>query len=133
MPYRYANMQERIRANVKLVKMSDWDGQSCWIWQGAQNSQGYGKIGMRWKKGPRKGKVRSALAHRMSLIAFKPNRVLTTKSVARHLCNVKLCVNPAHLRGGTQRQNVRDSIKAGSHKTPYRRSKGERYTAKRAT
>jgi DNA invertase Pin-like site-specific DNA recombinase len=32
-----------------------------------------------------------------------------------HSCNNPLCVNPAHLRLGTQTENIRDAIRAGTH------------------
>jgi hypothetical protein len=35
------------------------------------------------------------------------------KRVVRHSCNTPACINPAHLRVGTQRDNMQDMIQAG--------------------
>lgn len=44
---------------------------------------------------------------------FEP---LEPGDLIRHLCDNKLCINPEHLRKGTQLENVRDAIRNG--KTP---------------
>jgi hypothetical protein len=84
---------------------------------GPRNSSGYGMVGMRWKRGPRKGKVGNRLVHRLALALFNKIR-LTAKSVVRHRCNVKLCCNPHHLLKGSSKQNQADVIAAGNHRSP---------------
>ena len=37
--------------------------------------------------------------------------------VVLHTCDNRLCVNPQHLRGGTQRDNIHDMIAKGRHAT----------------
>lgn len=72
----------------------------CWLWIGqthASRYDEYGRIevrGRRWR------------AHRAAVVAagFR----LSARQVVRHLCNTPLCVNPQHLKPGTQRQNVLD-------------------------
>lgn len=75
---------------------------SCWLWDGALNSKGYGSMGF-LKKG--------WLAHRLSYTAFKgpiPDGLLVC-----HSCDVPSCVNPDHLWLGTTRDNQRDSESKG--------------------
>lgn len=77
----------------------------CWLWTGArQNSHGvkaYGAIGVNG---------RSIKAHRFayeSLVGPIPDGMQLD-----HLCHVKNCVNPAHLRPVTQKQNRENLIGA---------------------
>lgn len=123
MPRKYASLEERIIANSVQSPTSSWNGTACWLWTGAatvnRSGQRYGKINVRIKRGPNKGKVRSAKAHRLSLVAFRGRR-LTTRMVAKHLCNNSLCVNPMHLSGGSQRSNVRQCVDEGRHGNMYR-------------
>lgn len=121
MPKTYACLEDRIIANTVACEDYFHAGSCCWLWIGARNSQGYGKLNLRWQRGPRKGKVRSALAHRIALTAFTGRRV-TTKSVVLHLCNNRLCCNPAHLKGGTQKKNVQQCVAEGRHFTPFRKA-----------
>jgi hypothetical protein len=120
-PKKYDSMEDRLIANSFLSEENYYNGTPCWEWTGALNANGYPKIALPWKAGPRKGKVRSALAHRMSLIVFR-GRKLTTKSVARHLCNNKICINPMHLIGGSQQSNIRQCVREGRHYTPWRKA-----------
>lgn len=121
MPMQYPTMEDRIIANTVVCEDYFYAGSSCWLWIGARNSSGYGKISLRWQRGPRKGQVRHALAHRIALTAFTGRRV-TTKSVVLHLCNNRLCCNPAHLQGGTQKKNVQQCVADGRHFTPFRKA-----------
>lgn len=127
---RYAALSDRIIASTVIDFESWYGGEPCWIWIRANNGR-YGKIGLRWKSGPRKGQNRNALAHRMALQEFK-NRRLTTRSVAKHLCNNTLCCNPAHLVGGTQKTNVRQCVREGRHGGPYRAPVRDMRNAERA-
>lgn len=69
----------------------------CWLWLAAVQSSGYGTF---WLNGANR------LAHRVSLVM---NGVkLKDDDYALHAdeCISKLCVNPAHLRPGTQSENM---------------------------
>jgi hypothetical protein len=70
----------------------------CWVWTGAVNNRGYGKILLRdrvvW------------LAHRVSwLMAFGQPAALIL-----HRCDNHLCVRPSHLFEGTHQDNTQDMI-----------------------
>lgn len=112
-------MADRLIANSIMSEELFFNDTPCWIWIGACCSGGYPKMALRWKSGPRKGKLRTIGAHRMSLMTFKGRR-LTAKSRALHLCNVKRCINPEHLIGGSQLKNIRQCVDQGRHGNMYR-------------
>lgn len=70
---------------------------SCWLWDGSYYSHGYGQA---WSRRLQ----RSTQAHRLvyeSLVGPIPKGMQLD-----HLCRVRGCVNPAHLRVVTARENV---------------------------
>ena len=77
------------------------DPGSCWLWEAALTSSGYGKCK------PSKGlRVHSWAAHRvayMLLIGPIPN----DRPHLDHLCRVRNCVNPGHLEPVTLVENLR--------------------------
>ena len=67
----------------------------CWLWRASTTGTGYGKI---WWNG------RLHQAHRISFeLKVGP---IPPGLVVDHLCDVRRCVNPAHLRATTQRRNL---------------------------
>lgn len=120
MPKKYPSMAERIIANTTL-----WPGPldtECWLWHGATNGR-YGKLSVRFKRGPRKGKVKTCVAHRVAWEAFNHKR-LNTRDVVQHKCHVMLCCNPKHLIGhSTIKANNRATVKAGRHRNMYTKEK----------
>ena len=73
----------------------------CWLWQRAMMLNGYGQ---KWHRGKFDG------AHRVSWMIYKGS--IPEGVYVLHKCDVKACVNPAHLFLGTQSDNLRDmSIK----------------------
>jgi hypothetical protein len=75
----------------------------CWIWNGPRHVNGYGRIsirGQRW------------YAHRLSW-TLHHREDIPRGQVIRHMCNDPQCVNPHHLKLGTQQQNVMDMHLAG--------------------
>ena len=74
----------------------------CWLWTGDINSAGYGRITDYWQK---------ILVHRFSYeLAHGP---IPEGMVILHLCDVKLCVRPEHLKVGTYSDNMKDAIAKG--------------------
>lgn len=83
----------------------------CWLWLRGLNTTGYGVI----KVGGRDEK-----AHRASWEIYKGP--IPRGSKVLHRCDVRSCVNPAHLFLGSQADNVRDMMAKGRGSD----SKGER-------
>lgn len=83
----------------------------CWLWTGAVDSRGYGHLAWHGK---------NARAHR---VAFElqhgqiPKGVGYHGTVVMHVCDNKLCCNPAHLVLGTHADNMADMKAKGRRKT----------------
>lgn len=122
---KYRDIGERIMANSVIAEDAAYNGTRCWLWIGKvqRNRCGvaYPVMTLRYKSGPRKGKVYNVRVHRKSIEFFKGRR-MTPRSVGMHLCNNPLCVNPEHLAGGSQRKNVRQCVADGRHFTPFRKA-----------
>lgn len=84
----------------RLVKKNA-DVQGCWEWQGSKSVQGYGVFKRNGKRTP---------AHRFSLEVHLGRPVV---GWAIHSCDNPPCVNPAHLREGTPKDNSRDRTVRG--------------------
>ena len=75
---------------------------SCYRWTGALTSLGYGSFG--WNGSARQ-------AHRVAwLLEYGP---IPKGLCVLHKCDVRDCVNPAHLFLGTQADNVQDMLRKG--------------------
>lgn len=107
---RYPNLWARIWANVRPHPPPAWTGleTACWLWQGALNARGYGRIQIRRPIYDPEGnllgtKPRGVLVHRLVLylVGYAPHEV----PVASHLCGVKPCCNPEHLEPVTADEN----------------------------
>ncbi len=87
--------------------------QDCWLWPENQlNSSGYGQLTIF-----RKGRRSRLLAHRLSYQIHKGK--IPPGLQVMHTCDVKRCVNPHHLKVGTQLENEADKVIRG------RSSRGE--------
>ena len=85
---------------AKLDKSGD-----CWLWTGCRSKTGYGRAGKR------------DYAHRLAAeFTYGP---CPEGLEVRHLCGVRACCNPAHLRYGTHSENAADSIEHGTHYSPF--------------
>lgn len=79
--------------NVEMIPFH-----TCWEWIGGVNKHtGYGQLTY---------KSKAKLAHRLSYELHKGS--IPEKQVVMHTCDNKTCVNPEHLKLGTQADNMRD-------------------------
>jgi len=121
---RYVNLELFYRQQEKKDN-------GCWDWTGVQNNIGYGFIGFRHidpgTGEPQKGPGGMMTTHRLAFM-IEHNRLPTQRNV-NHTCHNKLCLNPAHLQEGTQREKldamVRDGI-TGTNVRGISNSKQER-------
>ena len=72
----------------------------CWIWNVAVSKVGYGICGSEEQK--------TKSAHRTSYEAFV-GKIPEGKVIA-HICDNRLCVNPAHLWLATHKENSQDMV-----------------------
>ncbi len=75
----------------------------CWNWQGSLRGDSYGQF---YAYGKHRAVHR--FSHFIATLEWPP--------VVRHKCDNRTCVNPHHLEGGTQTDNMRDVIKRGRHR-----------------
>lgn len=80
----------------------------CWLWTGSLTRGGYGHI--RDMVGDNWGMRR---AHRVSYELNKGD--IPQGKVIMHTCDNPLCVNPSHLKVGTNLENTRDKVSKGRH------------------
>lgn len=93
---RYKFCSDLCRFMMKVKKQNDVDG--CWLWLAGKSYDGYGNFVMNGKK--------SGLAHRASYQLF--NGPIEDGKLILHSCHDPACVNPDHLRQGTDADNSRD-------------------------
>ena len=74
----------------------------CWIWTGSLSGSGYGRIQFH-------GRLTDA--HRAAWILAKGS--IPAGMFVCHSCDVKTCINPAHLFLGSPLDNMRDMIAKG--------------------
>lgn len=89
------NKVQRIRNDDELRFESFVDkSESCWIWTGYRNNSGYGRLNIG---------QRNTLAHRYSYELHYG--AIPEGLMVDHMCHNPACVNPAHLRLATAKQN----------------------------
>jgi len=89
----------------------------CWLWRAATDADGYGKFAVTL---PRDGVPLGAKTPQRHLRAHHFAWEMVNGPVPRevyllHSCDTPACVNPAHLRVGTARDNYADAKAKGRH------------------
>lgn len=74
----------------------------CWLWLAGRYPNGYGAL---------RAYGRTRQAHRVSHQVF--NGPLSDGQCVMHRCDLRPCVNPAHLVAGTARDNMQDAQRKG--------------------
>lgn len=95
---RLVTVQERFWARVFRGELN-----MCWLWAGAKRGSGYGNF--------RLGRKISEAAHRVSWVIHFGH--IPEGLCVLHRCDVRLCVNPAHLFLGTRQDNTNDMHQKG--------------------
>lgn len=103
------SIHERVHAHYERGKKDE-----CWIWQGFITVYGYGQLAASGKG------AGTVLAHRASWESHH-GRAIPKGMVVMHTCDTPACVNPSHLRLGTQRDNMKDMHAKGRHVVPHPR------------
>jgi hypothetical protein len=95
----------------------------CWIWLGAWDSDGYGKLG--------NGGRNFIAVHRL-FYAYYKGEIEDGKSVC-HTCDTPCCINPEHLFLGTAQDNAVDREKKRRGRWTKRRREPQRHWSLEAT
>ena len=91
---------------------------ACWPWLSYKNRRGYGRFHFAKHHVP---------AHRLAYELI--HGPLDQHLVCCHRCDNPPCCNPAHLFGGTHRDNIQDAVAKGRwhHRTPPRLRPDQRH------
>lgn len=100
-------MYENTRAEFEWLKnaVATRDRSDCWEWPFKSTTSGYARMSTR-------------KASHIALELDGRQRPKAPGDFALHSCDNRLCVNPSHLRWGTQEDNVGDAVSRGRHKMP---------------
>ena len=96
----------------------------CWEWTAAKDRYGYGRMFVDVDN-------RSIRSHRVS---YELNKGAIPEGMfVLHSCNNPKCVNPKHLRTGTQQDNIRDKVLSGTcHRPAGSKHSGSKLTEEQA-
>jgi hypothetical protein len=101
--------------NLELFyKNQEPQATGCINWTGVTSNIGYGFIGFNYLPGnasPSGHRSGMMTTHRLAFMVA--NNRLPVKRNVNHTCHNKLCVNPAHLVEGTQREKLTAMVAAG--------------------
>jgi hypothetical protein len=99
---RQASLPRRFWAKVGMQPTD-----RCWLWRGRLAARyGYGELFIQRGRPPAK-------AHRISYELHHGS--IAPGLVVMHTCDNTACVNPTHLKLGTQLDNIADTVAKGRH------------------
>ena len=101
------NLHARFWSKVEIGEAG-----KCWDWRTTRDRYGYGKFFM-------KGRTLTAPRVAYALV----NGGIPDGLWVLHKCDNRACCNPTHLFLGTHRDNMRDMMKKGRHKSANSRNK----------
>ncbi len=87
---------QKLMINCRIDEITN-----CWIWIGPTYKNGYGMLFCNGFEGR---------PHRLIMEAKKGEQINHKPP-----CNNRLCFNPEHLYRGTQKENVKDAVRLGTH------------------
>lgn len=102
MPRIYARtpVQDRLETHSQRIPFS-----GCWVWEGAADKQGYGRINI-----DRKAKLTHRVAYELAKGPIPDGLEID------HLCRVPACMNPDHLEPVTRKVNTDRGMCAEVHR-----------------
>lgn len=89
------------------------DVTKCWLWGGAINESGYGKMCLKRPYSYLQGVGRTVMTHRLAYAMYYKND--PGELVVRHRCDTPQCINPHHLILGTVADNNADKKQRGGY------------------
>ena len=98
-------MKNGDRLLTRLMARTTFEPNSgCWLWMGFVHPRGYGHM----KVGTRN--------HRVHRLSYHLHTGIDPGSLhVMHSCDVRICINPAHLSLGSNRENIDDKVRKGRH------------------
>lgn len=100
-------MSRRKSPDIVLFERRIQRTETCWVWNGHRNAQGYGSFTV-WR--PLEGKTRTFVAHRYAYEVWRGP--IPDGLQLDHLCRVRHCVNPDHLEAVTGKVNTLRGLNA---------------------
>lgn len=84
----------------------------CWLWEAGETANGYGQLNITQYDRRGVGRPRNVRAHRVAW-EIANDASVPKGLLVLHSCDCRPCVNPAHLRVGTYKDNMQDAQERG--------------------
>lgn len=95
------------KVDANYINEKFGEPERCWKWLGSVHSSGYGSFNLCYGFDENGKRLRKNVrAHRLAYVLKKG--YIPDDLFVLHSCNKKLCVNPDHLRIGTNQDNMND-------------------------
>jgi len=89
----------------------------CWLWVGERRTGGYGYIAPTFSS--RDHRPTAKRVHRVAYETFVGP--IPDGAIVLHSCDVRNCINPAHLSVGTHSDNARQTVERNRHGNQWRK------------